>query len=162
MASLKPLSGALHLQVSGDCRHNVPIRIGRLSPTIGRGLERSLPNLVVSRPMQVIAAMVAAKKDRGDVAIKKQSDRRQFGRRTVFKPAAVLLNDGRRMAGFIVDISDAGARIKLSKPGLIEPEFDLEIPGDDFIVRCKIVHVDDISVGVKYIKPPRRISWLKR
>lgn len=96
------------------------------------------------------------------MTIKKQSDRREFGRRTVFKPAALVLADGRRIAGFVVDLSDGGARIKLSKPALIEPEFELEIPGDDFIVRCKIVHVDDISVGVKYIKPPRRISWLKR
>jgi hypothetical protein len=72
------------------------------------------------------------------------------------------LNDGSRIAGFIVDRSDAGARIKLSNPDTVDPEFDLEIPDDDFIVRCKIVHIDDISVGVKYIKPPRRISWLKR
>ena len=66
------------------------------------------------------------------------------------------------MTGFIVDLSDAGAQIKLSNPDLVEPEFDLEIPDDDFIVRCKLIHVDDISVGAKYIKPPRRISWLKR
>lgn len=96
------------------------------------------------------------------MAIKKQSDRRQFGRRPVFKAAALVLSDGRRMTGFIVDLSDAGARIKLSNPDLVEPEFDLEIPDDDFIVRCKLIHVDDISVGAKYIKPPRRISWLKR
>jgi hypothetical protein len=101
-------------------------------------------------------------KEPGDVAIKKQPDRRQFGRRPVFKAATVVLNDGRRIAGFIVDRSDAGARIKLSKPDSVEPEFDLEIPDDDFIVRCTLIHVDDISVGAKYIKPPRRISWLKR
>lgn len=100
--------------------------------------------------------------DRGEVAIKKQPDRRQFGRRPVFKPAAVVLNDGRRIAGFIVDLSDSGARIKVPEPNLVEPEFDLEIPSDDFIVRCKLIRADDISIGAKYIKPPRRISWLKR
>ena len=96
------------------------------------------------------------------MAIGKQPDRRQFGRRPVFKAAIAVQADGRRLPGFVLDFSDAGARIKISKPALVEKEFYLEIPDDDLIVRCTVVHVDDVSIGVKYIKPPRRISWLKR
>jgi PilZ domain-containing protein len=96
------------------------------------------------------------------LGIGKQPDRRQFGRRPVFKAAVVVQADGRRLAGFILDFSDAGARIKISKPALVEKEFYLEIPDDDLIVKCRVIHVDDVSVGVKYIKPPRRISWLSR
>ncbi len=51
---------------------------------------------------------------------------------------------------------------KISKPDLVEKEFYLEIPDDDLIVKCRVVHVDEVSIGVKYIKPPRRISWLNR
>jgi len=98
----------------------------------------------------------------GTVAIKKQSDRRQFGRRPVFKSAVIVLDDGRKVTASIIDLSSAGARIKTSKSNLVEPEFDLEIADDDFVVRCKLVHVDEVSIGAQFIKPPRRISWRKR
>lgn len=91
--------------------------------------------------------------------IKKQPERRQFGRRRVFKPAELVLDDGRRFVCAVIDFSDAGARIKLTKIEVTESEFDLEIPADDFVVRCQIMHADDVSLGVRFIKPPRRISW---
>ncbi|HVX35190.1 MAG TPA: PilZ domain-containing protein [Hyphomicrobium sp.] len=94
--------------------------------------------------------------------IEKPPERRQFGRRAVFKSAVIVLNDGRRLAGAVVDFSDAGARIKLPEAVHVESEFELEIPGDDFVVRCRLAHADDVYIGVQYIKPPRRISWLKR
>lgn len=91
--------------------------------------------------------------------IKKQPERRQFGRRQVFKPAEIVLDDGRRFACAVIDFSDAGARIKLAKIEFAESEFDLEIPADDFVVRCRIMHTEEVSLGVSFIKPPRRISW---
>ena len=94
--------------------------------------------------------------------IEKQPERRQFGRRAVFKSAVIVLNDGRRLAGAVVDFSNAGARIKLEDAALVESEFELEIPGDDFIVKCRLAHAEDVYIGAQYIKPPRRISWSKR
>ncbi|HVZ04406.1 PilZ domain-containing protein [Hyphomicrobium sp.] len=96
------------------------------------------------------------------MAITKQSERRQFGRRLVFKSAAIVLGDGQRLPGRIIDLSSAGARIKIQKPDLVEAEFDLEIPEDDFVVRCRRVHIDEATIGLQFIKPPRRISWGKR
>ena len=91
--------------------------------------------------------------------IDKQPDRRQFGRRQVFKLAEIVLDSGQRFACAIVDFSDTGARIKIATIEFAENEFDIEIPADDFVVRCQMIHTDGISIGVRFIKPPRRISW---
>jgi hypothetical protein len=72
------------------------------------------------------------------------------------------MSDGKILTGTIVDLSAGGARIKLQDTARVEPEFDLEIPDDDVIIRCRLAHVDDVGIGAQYIKPPRRISWLKR
>ena len=117
----------------------------------------------VLRSPQVIRAIVLASDWNEDVLpIDKQPDRRQFGRRSVFKSAVIVLNDGRRLPGAVVDFSDAGARIKVADAALVGLEFELEIPGDDFVVRCRLAHTDDVYVGAQYIKPPRRISWSTR
>ena len=94
--------------------------------------------------------------------IDKRPERRQFGRRSVFKSAVMITNDGRRLPGAVVDFSDGGARIKLTETATVGPEFDLEIPGDDFVVKCRLVHAEGVYIGVQYIKPPRRISWATR
>ena len=94
--------------------------------------------------------------------IEKPPERRQFGRRAVFKSAVIVLHDGRRLAGAVGEFSNAGARIKLSEAAHVESEFELEIPGDDFVVKCRLAHADDVYIGAQYIKPPRRISWAKR
>jgi hypothetical protein len=70
--------------------------------------------------------------------------------------------DGARIPATVVDLSEAGARIKIADPDRAEKEFYLEIPADDFIVKCRIAHVQDASIGVLFIRPPRRISWLKK
>jgi len=66
------------------------------------------------------------------------------------------------LSGAVVDFSDAGARIKLTESATVGTEFDLEIPGDDFVVKCRLVHSEGIYIGAQYIKPPRRISWASR
>lgn len=98
----------------------------------------------------------------GALPIDKAPERRQFGRRSVFKSAVIITNDGQRLPGAVVDFSDAGARIKLAQEAVVGPEFELEIPGDDFIVKCRLVHTEGVYIGAQYIKPPRRISWSAR
>jgi hypothetical protein len=113
--------------------------------------------------MQVIRAMVSLNGLNEDaLPIDRQPERRQFGRRAAFKSAVVILDDGRRLPGAVIDFSDAGARIKLADAALVGPEFDLEIPGDDFVVKCRLAHAEGIYIGAQYIKPPRRISWSAR
>lgn len=66
------------------------------------------------------------------------------------------------MAATVLDISEAGARIKTAKPEAVEKEFYLEILAGDFVVKCRRLHVQQTSVGVKFIGSPRRLSWLNR
>ncbi len=96
------------------------------------------------------------------MALDKPQDRRQFGRRPVFKPATIVQSGGQRLSVTVLDVSEGGARIKIEKPELVEKEFYLEIPEDDFIVRCRLMRVDEGFVGAQYIKAPRRLSWLNR
>lgn len=74
----------------------------------------------------------------------------------------IVLTDGQRLPGSVVDFSEAGARIKLADAAMVGSEFDLEIPGDDFVVKCRLAHAEGDYIGAQYIKPPRRISWSVR
>ena len=113
--------------------------------------------------MQAIRAMVFIKPAKeGALPINKPPERRQFGRRSVFKSAIIIAEDGRRLSGAVVDFSEAGARIKLAEEAVVGSEFELEIPGDDFVVKCRLAHSEGVYIGAQYIKPPRRISWSAR
>lgn len=94
--------------------------------------------------------------------IDKSLDRRQFGRRSAFKIATIAQADGQRLAATVIELSQAGARLRIPPPGAVENEFYLEIQEDDFIVKCRVVHTQEASIGVAFIGPPRRLSWLKR
>ncbi len=72
--------------------------------------------------------------------VEKSQNRRHFGRRTAFK-AATIAQGGQRMAATVLDISEAGARIKTAKPELVEKEFYLEIGADDFVIKCRTLHI---------------------
>jgi hypothetical protein len=96
------------------------------------------------------------------LAIERSKEQRKFGRRTVFKPATIVCDDGRRIDGTLLDLSEGGAKIKVPDPDALSGEFYLEIPSDDVIIRCRFVHADDGIAGLKYIKPPRRISWIRK
>jgi PilZ domain len=93
------------------------------------------------------------------VPLEKSKDRRQFGRRSVFKVAMIAQSGNQRLRVAITDISNGGARIKASNPELIENDFFLEIPADDFVVKCQLVWLEDGSAGAKFVKAPRRLSW---
>lgn len=89
-------------------------------------------------------------------------ERRKFGRRSVFKIATVVQGAGDRLFGHVIDISEGGARIQLPEVSLLLPEFFLEIPEDDFVVRCRLVHTQQNSAGVEFTRPPRRLSWVRQ
>lgn len=80
----------------------------------------------------------------------------------MFKAAVIELDGGQRLSGTVLDLSEGGAKIKLLQPEQLIGEFFLEIPGDDLIVKCRLIHIDDGIAGAQYIRPPRRLSWLKR
>jgi hypothetical protein len=88
-------------------------------------------------------------------------DRREFGRRATFKRAKICFPADIEHDCIVIDLSDGGARVRLL--GTVEPPatFDLKIPGDDFIVTCEVAHRTDQSVGVKFVRSPRRLSWQK-
>lgn len=87
-------------------------------------------------------------------------ERRQFGRRSVFKRALVI-GKYQRFECVVIDISEGGARIRCDDPQSIPRTFALQIADDDFIVQCEVVHVLPNAVGVKYTRSPMRISWAK-
>nr|WP_291166772.1 PilZ domain-containing protein [Hyphomicrobium sp.] len=96
------------------------------------------------------------------LAIERSRDLRKFGRRPVFKAAVIELGDGQRLSGTVLDLSDGGARIKLPEPHRLNGEFYLEIPGDDLIVKCRLIRIDDAIAGLSYVRPPRRLSWVRK
>jgi hypothetical protein len=96
------------------------------------------------------------------LAIERSRDQRKFGRRPVFKAAAVVFDDGRRLSATVLDFSEGGAKIKGPNPELLKGQFYLEIPGDDLVIRCHVVHVEGIVTGLAFVKPPRRLSWIKK
>jgi hypothetical protein len=102
-----------------------------------------------------------AKSER-DLPIENSKEQRKFGRRTVFKPAVLKFDDGSSIAATVLDLSDGGAKIKVSNPESIANEFFLEIPSDDVIVRCRRARSDLDGIGAEFIKAPRRLSWIKK
>ncbi|HML29183.1 MAG TPA: PilZ domain-containing protein [Hyphomicrobium sp.] len=96
------------------------------------------------------------------LAIERPKEQRKFGRRTVFKPATIVFDDGRRIDGTLLDLSEGGAQIKVSAPDILTGEFFIEVPSDDFVVRCNIVYMERGIAGLRFVKPPRRLSWLKK
>jgi hypothetical protein len=106
--------------------------------------------------------LVATEKKESTFVAEKTNNRRLFGRRTAFKSAAIAQAGGQRVSATVLDISDGGARIKIARPQTIEKEFYLEIPEDDFIVKCRTAYVRETSIGATFIGSPRRLSWLKR
>lgn len=66
------------------------------------------------------------------------------------------------MEGTLLDLSEGGAKIKVPDPDALIGEFFMEVPSDDMIIRCRFIRADGGIVGIQYVKPPRRISWLKK
>ena len=94
--------------------------------------------------------------------IDKPPERRQFGRRSAFKSATIVQDGGSRLSATVLDLSQGGARIRVAQPEAIGKEFYLEIPQNDFIVKCGLVHMQDTSIGAVFTRAPRRLSWLNK
>jgi hypothetical protein len=92
--------------------------------------------------------------------IDKSLNRRQFGRRSAFKIATIAQVDGQRLAATVIELSQAGARLRIPRPEDVENEFYLEIQEDDFIVKCRLVHIQETSIGVAFVGAPHRLSWI--
>ena len=86
-------------------------------------------------------------------------EKRKFGRRAVFKPATVIIGDCERITAIVTDISEGGARIRITDIDRTLTNFLLEIPGDDFVVHCEVVHRLSGTVGVRFLGSPKRLSW---
>lgn len=96
------------------------------------------------------------------LAIERSKEHRDFGRRPSFKAAVAVLDDGRRIAGILLDQSESDAKIKLQEPSLLKGELFLEVPDDDLVVRCRVAGVEGGVTAFEYVKPPRRLSWLQK
>ena len=92
--------------------------------------------------------------------LERPKERRQFGRRPVCKAAFVKLDTGIELKVTVLNIAAGGARIRMRDPSKLVEEFFLEIPEDDFVVRCRIIYVDETAIGVQFTRAPRRLSWL--
>lgn len=88
------------------------------------------------------------------------TDSRQFGRRTVYKPAVILDRAGGRLACIVVDLSEGGAALRLCETARPPAVFALLIEADDVIVACEIAHQTGSTMGVRFIRSPRRASRL--
>ena len=91
----------------------------------------------------------------------KSFDRRQFGRRSVFECATIAL-EGQRITATVVELSQLGAELRVPSPAAVENEFFLEIHEDDFRVKCRLVHIHEMTIGVAFVGAPRRLSWPSR
>lgn len=90
-------------------------------------------------------------------------ERRQFGRRTVFKPAIVIQEGREDIRCAIVDISLGGARIQSSDVANLPLTLRLLIPDDDVYYDCRLVHRQDNTAGVEFLTVPRKLSrWRAR
>lgn len=88
-------------------------------------------------------------------------DRRHFGRRATFKRALMRYADGRQEPAVVVDISEGGARLTVKDAAAIEETFDLLIIDDEFAAFCAVVHRTSNSIGVRFARAPRKLSWRK-
>lgn len=88
-------------------------------------------------------------------------ERRAFGRRTVFKPAHVLMDDGTVAKCIVVDISEGGARLQ-TPTELTSAEFFLVFLEDDTATRSRIANRTDRYVGIQFLEPPRSLQHVLR
>lgn len=90
-----------------------------------------------------------------------KTERRQFGRRTTYKPALLVFNE-QRLQCVAVDLSHTGARLERRNLEQLPERMMLMIPDDDFVVACRPVHQSESHCGVQFIGSPQRMSWHSR
>lgn len=85
-------------------------------------------------------------------------ERRQFGRRTVFKPAQIVRRNGAPIRCYVVDMGDLGAALRICGREAPPDTFELLIEGDDLVVGCQVIHQANGIVGVGFVCSPRIAS----
>lgn len=123
------------------------------------GMENCVESSRVCSTLDAADGSVLEEKRR---VVQELRERREFGRRNVCKQAVAILEDGTRIPGVVVDISVGGARIQVKDVTLLQPILLIEIPDDDFVVKCEVVHYLENAVGLRFLQSPRRLSWSQK
>lgn len=78
-------------------------------------------------------------------------ERRNAPRYTASKNSKILFRNGScQMKCTVIDLSNKGARLEPSEPGLLPNEFDLVLsPGQQ--VKCEAVHRTGNEIGVRFL-----------
>lgn len=87
-------------------------------------------------------------------------DKRRFGRRTVFKPARLVIENDIAVPCIIVDESEGGARIQVAldrDPSTVL----LVIPEEELWVSCAVRHRSAAHMGLEYMTWPRSLRKLR-
>lgn len=92
---------------------------------------------------------------------RRASGRREFGRRSTFKHAAIVSESGEQTLCIVTDISDTDAVLKVDDSIDLPRRFGLMIQDDDFTVRCEMIERASGKVRVQFISSPRRLSWFR-
>jgi hypothetical protein len=87
-----------------------------------------------------------------------QPERRNFGRRVMFRHATALVMGGASWSCVVVDKSETGARLRVKDVTDFPDLFKLIIEADDLVVQCAVVHRTTDYVGVQFLRAPSKLS----
>ena len=77
-------------------------------------------------------------------------ERRQFGRRTTYTMAWIIVQGRPRLSCRIANISPKGAMLEFAVPKWLPFSFKLMIEGRSELVDCEIRHVGQHGIGVNF------------
>jgi hypothetical protein len=79
-----------------------------------------------------------------------RNDKRQFGRRSSYWHAWVIMNGKRRLPCVVLNISKTGALLEFADILPNTSQFRLVIESHDFDVECQVRHIRSQFVGVYF------------
>jgi hypothetical protein len=85
-------------------------------------------------------------------------ERRRFGRREHFK-SAFILRGTQRAPAMVYDVSERGVSLRTAFVASVDDHFELAVPEDDVLVRCRVAWVQGDNIGAEFLKSPQRLSW---
>jgi PilZ domain len=87
-----------------------------------------------------------------------EPERREFGRRVMFRHATAVVAGGAVWSCIIIDKSEIGARIRVKDKYDFPDNFKLIIEDDDFVAQCIVIHRASDVIGIQFIRPPSKLS----
>ena len=88
-----------------------------------------------------------------------EDDRRATPRRRVLKGAVIAYNERHcTLACTVRDISDTGARLRLTGAVTAPDTFELIIDLDGLEAPCEVIRREGNDIGVRFLSPPRRAT----